>query len=400
MKTNEPKSIALVANSSWYIYNLRLGLIRALKEASFSVTVLAPKDDFSERFIEEGCRYIEIEINSMGTDPVEDFVYCYNLMRIYRKHRFYYVFHYTIKPNIYGPVAAAVHGIPSTSIISGLGYSFINKGVFNFFIKMLYKIATYLADEVWFVNPDDKKLFEAHNIVSTCKAKLLPGEGVNTLHFSPQKDRISATKANHFIFCGRLIWTKGVGEFIEAARLIKAQHPEATFSILGFLHVNNPDAIPAEVIEAWQKEGVAQYLGATDDVRPFLEAASCLVLPSYYGEGTPRSLLEASSMKVPVITTDQVGCREVVRDGYNGFLCNKKDVADLAQKMDRFVRMPFDERLRLGENGRRLVEEKFDEAFVIQHYLDKTSKAGTTRRSTEKGRKLLAAALAFTKPRP
>ena len=372
--TEDPKTIGMVANSSWYLYNLRLGVIRALQRVGFRIVIIAPEDGYTSRLVNEGCEVIPVKVNGKSLNPFEDLRYAYALHSIYRTRKFHYVFHYTIKPVIYGSVAAALQGTKSISIISGLGYSFIRKAMLSRVVGVLYKLANHLAEEVWFVNRDNKRLFENAGIVKPAKSKLLPGEGVNPQHFKRSYTHFAKESIQtHFIFSGRLIWTKGVGEFVQAARITKEKYPDTVFSILGFTHVNNPDAVPVETIDAWNREGVIRYLGSTEDVRPYLESASCVVLPSYYGEGTPRSLLEAACMEVPIIPTDHDGCREIVIDGYNGLLCRKHSASDLAQKMEAFFQLNSAQRTRLGKNGRALMLEKFDESLVIHQYLKKLS---------------------------
>lgn len=372
MSPEKNKSIALVANSCWYIYNLRLGVITALQKANYTITVIAPHDDFTEKLVHENCLVITVNLNCKGMNPIEDISYCFKLMQLYRRHKFSHIFHFTIKPNIYGSIAAAFLNIDSTTIISGLGYPFTRKGLFYYFIQLLYFMANSAADEIWFVNQDDKNLFEKKRIVNANKTQLLPGEGINIQHFTRVRPYGNHDNTPiHFLFSGRLIWSKGVGEFVKAARIIKNKYPETVFSILGYLHVNNRDAISADTIASWQQEGVINYLGSTNDVRPYLESASCLILPSYYGEGVPRSLLEAACMEVPIIATDHVGCREVVKCGFNGFLCQKRDVMDLVKKIEDFLSIEAVSRRRLGENGRKFMIDKFDESFVVSYYLKK-----------------------------
>jgi glycosyltransferase involved in cell wall biosynthesis len=164
------------------------------------------------------------------------------------------------------------------------------------------------------------------------------------------------------------LWDKGVGEFVEAARRLRSRFPEAKFQLLGFLNVQNPSAVPRSAVESWEAEGVVTYLGSTDDVRPYYADVDCVVLPSYR-EGTPRTLLEAASMGLPIITTDAVGCRETVDDGITGFLCKLKDPLDLAEKMERMLLMTPEKRGEMGIAGRAKMEREFDDRIVIEQYL-------------------------------
>lgn len=165
-----------------------------------------------------------------------------------------------------------------------------------------------------------------------------------------------------------MLWDKGVGEYVEAARRVKQLYPDAEFGLLGFLDVKNPAAISREQMDEWVAEGVVNYLGVSDDVREQIAQADCVVLPSYR-EGTPRTLLEAAAMARPLIATDAVGCREVVEDGVNGYLCRVKDAEDLADRMERMIGLSDDERTEMGRRGREKVEREFDEQFVIDAYL-------------------------------
>jgi glycosyltransferase involved in cell wall biosynthesis len=173
-----------------------------------------------------------------------------------------------------------------------------------------------------------------------------------------------------FLLISRMLWDKGVGEYVEVARKIKMDYGCVEFCLLGFLDVDNPTAISHAQMDAWVAEEVVNYLGETDDIRPFIANADCIVLPSYYREGVPRSLLEAAAMSRPIITTDTVGCREVVDDGCNGFLCRPRDVVDLERKVRRMILMTPEERKVMGNNGRKKVEREFDEEIVINMYLD------------------------------
>jgi glycosyltransferase involved in cell wall biosynthesis len=171
-----------------------------------------------------------------------------------------------------------------------------------------------------------------------------------------------------FLLIARMLWDKGAGEYVAAARTLRQRYPDAEFCLLGFLDVQNPAAISRAQMDEWVTEGVVNYLGVSDDVREQIAEADCVVLPSYR-EGTPRTLLEAAAMARPLVATDAVGCREVVDDGVNGYLCRVKDADDLAEKMERMIGMSHEERAELGRRGREKVEREFDERFVVDAYL-------------------------------
>jgi glycosyltransferase involved in cell wall biosynthesis len=198
---------------------------------------------------------------------------------------------------------------------------------------------------------------------------VLPGSGIDLERFRPVTDPEigAAARPVVFLLVARLLWDKGVGEFVEAARRIRAERGDASFCLLGFLDAHNQTAIPPGVVEGWVAEGLIEYLGATDDVRPFLAAADCVVLPSYR-EGTPRSLLEAAAMGRPLIATDAPGCRDVVEEGVNGYLCAVRDPASLAAAMTRFLDLDLEARAAMGQASRAMAERDYDEALVIDAY--------------------------------
>ncbi len=212
-------------------------------------------------------------------------------------------------------------------------------------------------------------VFVSSGLVRPEKAERLPGSGVDLSRFAPTPPVARPADALVFLLVARMLWDKGVGEYVEAARSVRMLHPGARFQLLGFLDVDNPSAIPRAQVNAWVAEGVVNYLGPTDDVRPFLTQADCVVLPSYR-EGVPRTLLEAAAMARPVITTDAPGCRDTVVDGETGFLCRPADAPDLADKLLRFITLTPEARQTMGQHGREFVEQSFDERLVIGRYLE------------------------------
>ncbi len=374
--SKEPSNItiALVSNTSWSVYNFRLGFIQYLQSLGVNVVVIAPRDNFSAKLVSLGIEYREVRIRNYGTNPFDDLNLVYRLNKIYRSVKPDFVFHYTIKPNIFGSFAAFSCKIPSIIITTGLGHLFDFK---NIFIRLtsitLYRIAAFLSKEVWFLNDNDRDVFIYKRIVSKKKTRLLRSEGINTAWFTPRKEkRFSASP--RFLFAGRLIWDKGVNEYVEAARIIKAKFPKAKFELLGFIDEGNPNSVPYETIRKWQKEKVINYLGETTDIRSFLERANCLVFPSFYREGVSRVLMEAASMETPIITTDNVGCRDIVDDGKNGFLCEPKNVESLVDAIESFILLDDQDKLVMGKLGRKKMIKEFDEQKVIDAYKASLSK--------------------------
>ncbi len=366
MTSSSPLRIALVCNTAWAIYTYRQGLIRMLVSRGCEVLVIAPHDRTVPLLEQMGCRYVPLSVASKGTSPREDLGTLAALRRHYRALRPDLVFHYTIKPNIYGSIAAWLARVPSIAVTTGLGYVFIQKSRAAAVAKRLYRFAFRFPREVWFLNRDDLATFSDERLLAHPeRARLLHGEGVDLEQFAPVP--LPGTDAPVFILIGRLLWDKGVREYVEAARAVRARHPHARFQLLGPLGVDNPSAIGRADVDAWVSEGIVEYLGEAHDVRPHIAAADCVVLPSYR-EGVPRTLMEASAMGRPIVATDVPGCRDVVADGETGLLCAARDSASLADRLAAMIALGPAGREAMGTRGRRKVAAEFDEQQVVARY--------------------------------
>jgi glycosyltransferase involved in cell wall biosynthesis len=371
MIVNRPeqrKKIALVANSTWSVYNFRMDLVHHLL-MRFELLVIAPKDEFAEVLIKTGCNYLDISFNNRSENPFLDYKLYRSLKRIYETEKPDFIFHYVIKPNIYGSMAAARCGIQSISIITGLGYTFDRNNWLNRIVSTLYRMALKKTKEVWFLNLEDSQIFLERKLVSSDKVRILPGEGINTTYFSPQVNKpIARSKAFQFLMSTRLLRSKGVGIYIEAARILKNKYREVRFDLIGFYEKNHRDAISESEVKLWQKKGIINYGGFAKDVRPFLRKADCFIFPSFYHEGIPRCLLEAAAMEIPIITSLNTGCKEVVYEGANGFLCNPNDAVDLSKRMEEMMALTSARRAEMGKKGRELVSEKFGIDKILPEY--------------------------------
>jgi glycosyltransferase involved in cell wall biosynthesis len=367
------KKIVISINTSWNVVNFRRGLIEALRARGYDVVIVAPRDEYSSLIPDMGCRYVEIEIDNSGTSPVRDLALLWRYWRILRREKPLVFVGFTIKPNVFGSLAANLNGIPVINNVSGLGTVFVRGGLLQRIAKALYRLALARSKVVFFQNDDDRMLFINGRLVRKAQTALLPGSGVDLVRFFPSSRNSPRSGSIVFLLVARLLWDKGVAEFIEAARLVRLKVPAARFQLLGFLDVENRTAVSRAQVEQWVEEGLVEYLGATDDVRPFLDAADCVVLPSYR-EGTPRSLLEAAAMGRPLISTDVPGCKEVVDHAVNGFLCKVKDADDLASSMTEFAVMDSASRDRMGVESRKKVERQFSETIVVERYMHQIDK--------------------------
>jgi glycosyltransferase involved in cell wall biosynthesis len=307
-------------------------------------------------------------MDNKGSNPIKDLLLLKNLYKAYRKLGVDVVLHFTIKPNIYGTIAATLAGIPCVSNITGLGTVFIRDNMTSKIAKLMYKVALRYPKVVFFQNPDDRQLFLDQKLVKKEITDILPGSGINLKRFVPKpKEAFTRNKPFKFLMIARLLYDKGIIEFIEAIQIVKKTGLEVRFQLLGKIEDVASLGVSKAQVDGWQKQGIVDYLGTTTDVRPFIDNADCVVLPSYR-EGTPRTLLEAAALAKPLIATDVPGCREVVIDQYNGFTCKVKNAQDLAEKMIAMASASKENLAEMGENSRQLVEEKFDENIVIDKY--------------------------------
>lgn len=369
MKNKDANNIALVSNTSWSIYNFRKGLIVNLIQQGYHVIIIAPEDGYQSRLEDLGCSFVSVKLKNYSINPFWDLYYFLQLYFILQQQRIDFLITYTIKPNIYGSLAARLLRIPNLSAITGLGLLFIKDNWKTKVAKILYRFSLKKTKQVWFLNREDRRTFVRLRIVKPEQTFILPSEGVNTRYF--QRDKFIGRRPHFsFLFAGRLIPEKGIYDFVEAARLVRENYPEVSFDVLGFIGKEFPSAISLEQLRGWEKEGLITYHGSTDHIKHFLNKTDCVVLPSYYKEGVPRILLEAASMEIPIITTDNVGCREVIHHDWNGYVCKNQDPASLAYWMEQLISCSVEQRDKMGQNGRELILQKYDECFIINYYLE------------------------------
>jgi glycosyltransferase involved in cell wall biosynthesis len=361
------KIVLICSNCAWTIVNFRLPLINRLKNLGYRVAVVTQYDGYESQAAKYVDQIIPLFIVRKGINPFVDSITLLHLVKILLKLKPDYLLLFTIKPVIYGAIAAKFFNIKTIVMITGLGTAFIANNWITRLVKTLYRFALSSVSTVFFQNSDDKDLFISSNLISSDICKLTPGSGIDTCQF-PSKSPPLESKIT-FILIARMIWDKGIGEYVEAAKIIKTKYPDTKFQLLGALGVENRTAISEKRIAAWVAEGAVEYLGETTDVRDYIEQASCVVLPSYR-EGTSRVLLEAASMARPIIASDVPGCREVVENGITGLLCRSKDCSDLSNKMEAMINLSFEERKIMGSKGRQKIEKEFNHNIVNDLYLD------------------------------
>lgn len=378
-----PAPLLISTNTSWNIVNFREGLVRSLIEQGFRVAVAAGDADHQRAIEALGATFHRVPMDSSGLTPMRDSATLFAYWRLMRRLRPAAFLGFTAKPNVYGAIAAHLVGVPVVANISGLGIGFRKPGLLQKTMLLLYRLSLGRAAVVFFQNPDDRRTFVDKRLVHEDQARLINGSGVNLAHF--KRGSVRSDQPFHAVMIARMIWAKGVGEYVGAARRIRETMSDTRFTLVGPAGVNNPDAVSAEQLHEWARDGIIDYLGSTDDVRPFIDQADCVVLPSYYPEGVPRSLIEGAAMGRPIITTDEPGCREIVRDGVTGLLCTARSSESLEAALRRMISFTRERRRQMGEEGRRLVEERFSEELVVDAYLSELDRiAGAARSGTER----------------
>ena len=362
-----PLHVMITANAAWNIWNFRRPIVESLLAAGHRVTILAPADEMLPNLQGLGCTVVPLKMDVRGLNPVADLALLLRFRAILRDMRPDAVLSFTIKNNVFGGLAARLAGVPFVPNVTGLGTAFLSGWLLQRVAETLYRAAFRALPVVFFENEDDRGLFEARGMLRPGQAWVLPGTGIDLIHYAAAPMPAHPPEAPVFLMVARLLRDKGVIEYVEAARRIRAEYPQARFQLLGPAGVQNRTAIHLDEVQGWVEEGIIDYLGTLTDVRPVLEAADCVVLPSYR-EGAPRTLMEASAMARPVIATDVAGCRAVVDADVTGFMCQPRDATSLADAMRRFLGLSSQERAEMGAAGRRKIERAFDEKLVLAAY--------------------------------
>jgi glycosyltransferase involved in cell wall biosynthesis len=389
--------IAITVNNLHDLWLWRQALIRGLQAEGFEVLAVGPSGPWEEPIARLGCRVATYPLDRRGLNPLGEVRSLAGLYAIYRRWRPVIAHHFTIKPNLYGTLAARLAGVPVViATVTGLGYIWTDDGpkarVLRAILEPIYRRVLRLADAVIYLNEEDRRTLGGRRTV------LIPGEGVDLETFSPlavPPERQAALRSelglgpdDHVVLMvGRMLRHKGVLEFVEAARRVRAACPEAVFVLVGPSDEGNPARIPSEKLQAWESEGAVRYLGIRGDVRDLMAVADVVVLPSYR-EGIPRVLIEAAAMGRPLVATDVPGCREVVRNGVNGLLVPARDAVALAEAIESLLKNPK-LRAEFGAASRRLAEERFSDQRVVGCILDlyRALLAEKGGRGTEDGRR-------------
>ncbi|MGF1747120.1 glycosyltransferase family 4 protein [Vibrio cionasavignyae] len=352
--------ITLLGASPQSLYNFRGELLKLLSDKMHQVTAMATgATQYEKEIIANYANlYIDYPVKRNGLNPIEDVFTLLSLFMLFRKSKPDILMAYTIKPIIWGGIASRLTKVNSFyALVTGLGFAFQKGSVYrrllNIIIRFLYRFALKNSTCVIFQNRDNLQVFVDEGIVSQDKCFLVNGSGVDLSHYKVSPLSLKP----HFLLIARLLGDKGIREYVKAAEIVKQKYPEAVFELVG-PEDPSPDGIKFDEVKKWVSSGVIEYSGATKDVRPFIENCSIYVLPSYH-EGMPRTVLEAMAMGRPILTTDVPGCRETVVNGDNGWLVEKANVEQLAERMTWFIENQ-EQWSVMGEKSHTMANEKFD----------------------------------------
>jgi glycosyltransferase involved in cell wall biosynthesis len=353
--------IVITSNTCWYIYNFRARLIQYLIQNGWIVHIIAPIDKYASNLEQMGAIYHNIKLSRFKKSILSDFFYIIRLFFIFIKVQPAVIHNFTIKPVIYGSIASKF--FKKTKIVNsipGLGISFNSnneKKVISSFILFLYRIAIKKKHKMIFQNPDDMDFFIKNKISSQSNSYLIKGSGVDLAKFSKLSDNSNLDKIRFGMMC-RMLESKGAKDFIEASKIVFKKNPNTKFYLLGSPDSNSPDSISIDWLNSLNNLEHVQWRPHSDDVVDFLYNIDVFVLPTYYPEGLPKSLLEAAAMSLPLISTKVPGCKEIVRNNFNGLLVNPRDRLSLADKMYD-LSVDSNKRVKMGRNSRILVENEY-----------------------------------------
>jgi len=357
------KTVLILTNSTINLYRFRKELIERLLTDGHSVYLACASDGFEQELKDTGAAYIDTPLNRRGTNLIQEYKLYRQYCRIIREVRPDVILTYTIKPNVYGNLAARRTGTLVVSTITGLGETFMHGGLKGRLIKHLCKWSFKTADCIVFQNTEDEAILRQENIIDKQRILHVPGSGVNlqTHHLLPYPPDATVS----FLYVGRIMKAKGVLQLIEATRRLLSEMPNTfTVTLMGF-----SEGDLQQELEMAENEKIIINAGFQKDIEPFVKTAHCIVLPSYYKEGMNNALLEAAASGRPLIAADISGCREIVDDEYNGFLCKPQDADSLYDCMKRFIELPYKDKVQMGIASRAKAESQFDRNVVIEAML-------------------------------
>jgi glycosyltransferase involved in cell wall biosynthesis len=363
--------IVLFANTDWYLFNHRLSLARAARERNLEVILVSPGGPYADRLIADGFQWFELPMDRAGMNIMREILTIYRNIRLYQQIKPDLAHHFTVKPVFYGSLAARWLGVPAVvNSITGLGYLFIHHSPHVALIRQLLKpiytrAMNHPNQKVIFQHQGDLDAYQTLGLVNPENAVIIPSSGVDLTRFQPKADPKGTPV---ILMATRMLWDKGIGDLIEATAQLKAGGIKVRVVLVGKPDEGNPTSIPEEQLQDWHSEGVVEWWGHQEDMPEIFAKSHIVVLPSH-SEGVPKSLIEAAAMGKPIVATDLPGCREIVRNEWNGLLVPTNDAIALTKALERLMQDPALRKL-MGENGRRIVEEQFADRIVNQRTMN------------------------------
>ncbi|MCK5348607.1 MAG: glycosyltransferase family 4 protein [Desulfobacula sp.] len=370
------KKIIYFITEDWYFWSHRLPIAKAAKDMGNEVIIVTRVNKHLQRIKGEGFRVIPIQLERQGKNVLKELRSLFEIIRIYSREKPDIVHQVAVKPVIYGSIAAIMTRIPVViNALAGLGFIFVNKGPKAGFIKhvfiLLYKIV-YRSKSITglFQNPEDRDFFVSAGLIDKNRTKLIMGSGVDTSLFDISAEQKGVIR---ILFAGRMLWNKGVGELVAAGKILYSKGIKTQIILVGKPDKENPRAISKNILQSWHDKGVVEWWGYQENMVKIISACHIIALPTTYGEGVPKILIEAAASGRPVVATDVPGCREIVKDGQNGFLVQPHDIESLAEALEKLVK-DSDLRSRMGRRGREIVKSDFSEEIVVEKTLKLYSK--------------------------
>lgn len=356
------KRVLILSNHFITLYNFRKELITRLVEEGHEVFISMPESDDNSFFSDMGCEIIKTPVDRRGINPIRDCGLIINYIKVMNRLRPDIIFSYTIKPNIYGCIASNITKSKQISNITGTGATFLSENAVSAIAKVLYKLSLKRSYKVYFQNSGDRDLFVDNNMIMSNYA-MLPGSGVNLSHYLYSD--FPSDKETNFIFIGRVMKLKGVEQYLQCAKIIKSQYPHTNFYIAGFIEEEEC----GKVVNDYHTEGIVKYIGFQKDIKSWIQKCHCTILPSHGGEGVPNVLLESAAIGRICIASDIDGSKDVIDDGKSGYLFDVGSAKSLIEKVEKVLKLSFEEKKEMGLSGRSKVEREFDRNIVINTYL-------------------------------
>lgn len=357
------KKILMLGNHEIVIYNFRRELIERMISEGYEVYISLPYGPKVDYLKHMGCKFIDTPINRRNTNPMEDFKLLINYRSMLKKIKPDVVLTYTVKPNLYGGIACRLSKIPYICNVTGLGSGYINGGIVQKIIKNLSKISFKSAQKVFFQNTHDMNLLINQKVVEG-NFDLLPGSGVNLDIYKQLKYPLN-DKVVTFNFIARIMKDKGIEEYLEVAKRIKEKYSNTKFNVIGMIDQMHYE----DILRKYEDEGIIEYLGFRKDMIPYINKCSCIVNPSY-AEGMSNVLLEGAACGRPLIASNIPGCKEIIDENINGFKFEVRNIDDMYEKIEKFIKLSYKEKVKMGLNGRLKVEKEFDRQIVVNAYIN------------------------------